>query len=237
MASFTPSTFDISSINGGRRFEEGDGITVEATNSPIEASLYAQSLATNQPDTSEANRGGTPAVSIVPDGKGGVKFKFENLKSNALYVASSLDELADYYYDGDIAFISGQNAFYEYANEDWHLVVSISGGGSSTPYKFVVDDNNAGTFYFSITGSNIGLEDNGFTSFRDFINALRLLCGDVNEVPYVVSCYCESPDITSSMGVLKIYDNICELVAVGADGSQLQFTIDDSTFSSCDVRW
>lgn len=237
MASFTPSTFDISSINGGQRFEEDDGITAEAINAPIEASLYAQSLATNAPDVSEANRGGTPSVSIVSDGKGGVKFKFRNLKSNALYVASSLDELADYYYDGDIAFISKQNAFYKYTNEDWQLVVSISGGGSSTPYKFVVDDNDAGTIYFSIIGSDIGLEDNGCASFSDFINALRLLCGNVNEVPYVVSCYCELPDGTSSMGVLRIYDNICELVAVGADGSQLQFTIDDSTFSSCDVRW
>ena len=236
MASFTPSTFDISSINGGQRFEEGDGITAEATNAPIEAALYAQSLATNAPDVSEANRGGTPSVSIVSDGKGGVKLKFENLKSNALYVATSLDELADYYYDGDIAFISRQNAFYEYINEDWQLVASI-GGGSSTPYKFVVDDNNAGTFYFSITGSNIGLEDNGFTSFIDFMNALRLLCGSVNEVPYVAPCYCELPDGTSSMGVLKIYDNICELVAVGSGGSQEYFTIDDSTFSSCDVRW
>lgn len=237
MASFSPKKFNATDINGGVKYENGDGITPNAINAPIESALYVQTLATNQPDTSEANRGGTPDVSIVPDGKGGVKFKFENLKSNALYVASRVEELADYYYDGDIAFISSQNAFYKYTNEEWVLEVSISGGGSSTPYKFVVDDNDAGTFYFSITGSNIGLEDNVFTSFSDFINALRLLCGNVNEVPYVAPCYCELPDGTSSMGVLKIYDNICELVAVGSGGSQEDFTIDDSTFSSCDVRW
>lgn len=235
MASFTPSTFDISSINGGKRFEEGDGITAEATNAPIEASLYAQSLATNQPDTSEANRGGTPAVSIVPDGKGGVKFKFENLKSNALYVASRVEELADHYYDGDIAFISKQNAFYKYVSEEWQYVATI--GGSSTVYKFVLTDGDAGTIYFSIIGSDIGLEGDGstsFASFSDFIDALHRLCGRIGEVPYVTSCFCED---VMGIGVLRIFDTALELVVLGEDGSQSEFTINGSASFSCDVEW
>lgn len=42
MASFTPKEIDLSQINGGQRYENGDGVTPETFNAPIEASAYAQ---------------------------------------------------------------------------------------------------------------------------------------------------------------------------------------------------
>ena len=79
MANFTPNKFDINSINGGQRFVDGDGITPDAINAPIESALFMQSLATKAPDISEANNVGNASVSIIED-ESGARFKFSNLK-------------------------------------------------------------------------------------------------------------------------------------------------------------
>lgn len=42
MASFTPKEIDLSQINGGQRYENGDGVTPETLNAPIEAIAYVQ---------------------------------------------------------------------------------------------------------------------------------------------------------------------------------------------------
>lgn len=47
MATFSPKKIDLTSINNGLQFENGDGITAEAINAPIEASAFIQSLAEN----------------------------------------------------------------------------------------------------------------------------------------------------------------------------------------------
>lgn len=78
---FRPKIFDINSINGGNRYQNGQGIDAESINSAIEASAYAQALATNQPDISNANNVGTPSVSIQLTPNGTPQLKFENLKS------------------------------------------------------------------------------------------------------------------------------------------------------------
>ena len=78
---FRPKTFDINSINGGNRYQNGQGIDAESINSAIEASAYAQALATNQPDISNANNVGTPSVSIQLTPNGTPQLKFENIKS------------------------------------------------------------------------------------------------------------------------------------------------------------
>ena len=80
MANLTPKKLVLSNINGGKQFAEGDVVTPEAINSPIEASAFVQALATNTPDVSEANRVGTPMVSIITANDGTPKLKFSNLK-------------------------------------------------------------------------------------------------------------------------------------------------------------
>lgn len=77
---FQPQTFDINSINKGDKFTLSDGIEPEAVNAPIEAAAYIQSLATNQPNIENANKIGTPKVSIELAPNGTPRFKFEELK-------------------------------------------------------------------------------------------------------------------------------------------------------------
>ena len=87
MASFNPKRIDISKINSGVEYADGDGISPSAINDPIEGTLYSQIITDNlsqAPDVSEANQHGTVDVSFV-DGNivNGVqtkKLKFSNLK-------------------------------------------------------------------------------------------------------------------------------------------------------------
>lgn len=44
MADLTPQTIDLSTINGGKRFENGDGIPANAVNAPLQSSAYVQYL-------------------------------------------------------------------------------------------------------------------------------------------------------------------------------------------------
>lgn len=80
MAKFTPKEIDLSQINGGNKFENGDRITPESVNAPIESSAFVQALAKNAPDTSRANLVGTPNVEIITDADGTPRFKFSYLK-------------------------------------------------------------------------------------------------------------------------------------------------------------
>lgn len=87
MASFNPKKIDVSKINSGVEYADGDGISPSAINDPIEGTLYSQIITDNlsqTPDVSEANQYGTVDVSFV-DGNivNGVqtkKLKFSNLK-------------------------------------------------------------------------------------------------------------------------------------------------------------
>lgn len=79
MAEFTPKKIDLLSINNGRRFEVGDGVTPDAVNGPIEAAAWVQALATTQPNVENIDNVGLPSISIeMVDGL--PRFKFENLK-------------------------------------------------------------------------------------------------------------------------------------------------------------
>lgn len=73
MANFEPKTFNASDINGGQKFNAGDGITTDAINAPIESALLMQELATTQPQYIE--NGGSPSVTIENG-----QFVFANLK-------------------------------------------------------------------------------------------------------------------------------------------------------------
>ena len=96
MANLEPRKIVLSDINGGRRYEPGDGVTPAAINGPIEAAAYAQSLATNAPDNSEANKVGVPSVEIE-ETVNGPRFKFKNLKGSNV----SYDDILSLQYQND----------------------------------------------------------------------------------------------------------------------------------------
>lgn len=80
MAEFKAKKIILSEINGGKQYENGDGIQPDAINAPIQASAYAQALATNIPNSDEAYLVGTPSVEIEEDENGTPRFKFKYLK-------------------------------------------------------------------------------------------------------------------------------------------------------------
>ena len=80
MSEFKPSKINLNKINGGQRYNNGDGVGAEAINSAIEASAFAQAIATNQPNVENVGGNGTPSVSIETLENGTSRLKFENLK-------------------------------------------------------------------------------------------------------------------------------------------------------------
>lgn len=79
MSEFRPSIINLNDINGGQRYNNGDGVGAEAINSAIEASAFAQALGTNQPNIENVDNIGTPSVSIETMADGTPRLKFENL--------------------------------------------------------------------------------------------------------------------------------------------------------------
>lgn len=79
MANLTPKKIVLSEINNGQQIENGDGVQPNLFNAPVEASAYAQALATNQPNTENIGNFGIPKVGIE-EINGVPRFKFENLQ-------------------------------------------------------------------------------------------------------------------------------------------------------------
>lgn len=86
MSEFNPTKIDTSIINGGRKYEQGDGVQPGLFNNIVEGVAYVdeemQAL-TEQPDTSEASLVGEPSVTLVNtvyNGRTHKKFKFSRLK-------------------------------------------------------------------------------------------------------------------------------------------------------------
>ncbi len=79
MENFVPQTFSASDINDGARYQNGDIVSAEAINAPIEAALLMQSLASNTPVVETISTSAEPTVTIEAYGSG-YRFKFRNIK-------------------------------------------------------------------------------------------------------------------------------------------------------------
>ena len=82
MATWEVKPFDITQINEGQKYEDGNIPNAEAVDAAIEGAAYAQAYVTaltSPPDLTEAGNIGTPSVSFVANGDY-YKFKFSNLK-------------------------------------------------------------------------------------------------------------------------------------------------------------
>lgn len=81
MAEFRPKQRTAKEYNNGKKYiNEIDSPNADDFNGVIESQLWVQSLAQNTPDSSEANKVGTPSVLIVVNSEGTPLFKFKNLK-------------------------------------------------------------------------------------------------------------------------------------------------------------
>ena len=80
MEKFKPKLLNLSQINGGNKFNIGDGVTTAAINAPIESAAFTQSLVTNSPNISEIDTEGTPSASIEYMADGSPRFVFKHLK-------------------------------------------------------------------------------------------------------------------------------------------------------------
>lgn len=90
MAKFEAKEFNLSDINGGNKYVNGDAVTPDAINAPIEAAALVQSLAKNQPEVvnNEGEAVLYPTVEIRYKDNGEPYFVFTNL---GLPVVSSSD--------------------------------------------------------------------------------------------------------------------------------------------------
>lgn len=80
MSRFTAKPIDLNTINGGKRFVKGDTPSPNTFNDPIEASAYAQGIATNQPNILNLTAEITPSVYIEETLDGSPRLVFEGLK-------------------------------------------------------------------------------------------------------------------------------------------------------------
>lgn len=80
MAKLSPKKINLDHINGGNEYLISDAVQPDTINGIIGASAYAQALATNTPDVSQANSVGTPSVTIIEEQIGTPKLSFKYLK-------------------------------------------------------------------------------------------------------------------------------------------------------------
>lgn len=69
MADFTPEKLDLSKINNGKRFENGDGVGAEAVNAPIEAVAYLDEKMAQLSSATVVTVGGEPVETFDADTK------------------------------------------------------------------------------------------------------------------------------------------------------------------------
>ena len=95
MASLTPKKMDLSQINNGEEYANGDGVQASTINSVIQATAYVQSLATNPIDDTDADNEGTPQV-YIEETENGARFVFKNLKGKHADIPLTSLRVGDY---------------------------------------------------------------------------------------------------------------------------------------------
>lgn len=172
----TPTKVDFSSIS---EVVVGSGVTPEHINAPLQASAYAQELATNQPDVSEANNVGTPSVEII-ETNGTPQFKFKNIKgvigSIIYHTDLMMDGYEDYATNPNLQYIYTTNvdySTYERAPRvgDYIIAQAFTQGGRYSLFKInsIKPNHQAIDSYFCIKITRItgtdganGADGNGF---------------------------------------------------------------------------
>lgn len=106
MALLIPKKINLSAINNGNEFVEGDGVTVEAVNAPLEASAWVQMLGENQPVVE--GEVGLPSVTIEQKADGTPFFRFRNIKGQQ----GAKGEKGEAGIQGEYSLLSYDNDYY-----------------------------------------------------------------------------------------------------------------------------
>lgn len=77
MSELKPEKIDLLQINSGKKYKNGDVVDAKAINSAVQASAYAQALATNEPNVVAVSASSTPKVVIEELVDGSPRLKFE----------------------------------------------------------------------------------------------------------------------------------------------------------------
>lgn len=80
MADLTPKRMTLSQINGGKTYENGNGIQSRTINDVVQSAAWTQALATNPVDNTEANNWGEASITIQPMPDGTPQFVVKNIK-------------------------------------------------------------------------------------------------------------------------------------------------------------
>lgn len=102
MAALTPKKLDLTQINNGQEYNDGDGVGASSVNAAVESAAWAQNYAeslTAAPDLTEAGNVGSPTVSFVDNGNY-KKFKFSNLKGETGDTGKSIKDV-DFIYNSE----------------------------------------------------------------------------------------------------------------------------------------
>lgn len=94
MADFKPSRKSITDFNGGEKIVKDDLIHEDFFNNVVESQLFTQGLATNRPDTSEADSVGTPSVEITTAPDGSAQLKFINIRGKTGEAGENITKIA-----------------------------------------------------------------------------------------------------------------------------------------------
>ena len=259
MASLTPKKMDLSQINNGEEYANGDGVQASTINSVVQATAYVQSLATNPIDDTDADNEGTPQV-YIEETENGVRFVFKNLKGKhadipltSLQVGDYVDNLSPIYilwnkFDGvdyRVEFSSGayiscygqtSDPTITYANKN-----GITNGISMSSGNNVLYLNNIDGTVTSMSGSYYDGTPVDFTDLFSF--AL-----DESETEYVLGLTNNNLSLAwfrrnSTQGT-KLYRHTVEVV--GANNSckftltnsrETSYSYDDITQLLTDMGW
>lgn len=141
MASLTPKKMDLSQINNGEEYANGDGVQASTINSVVQATAYVQSLATNPIDDTDADNEGTPQV-YIEETENGARFVFKNLKGKHADIPLTSLRVGDYVDNLSPIYILWDN----FNGVDYRIEFSsgayISCDGQTTDFTVSYEDKN-----------------------------------------------------------------------------------------------
>ena len=155
MASLTPKKMDLSKINNGEEYANGDGVQASTINSVVQATAYVQSLATNPVDDTDADNEGTPQV-YIEETENGARFVFKNLKGKHADIPLTSLRVGDYVDNLSPIYILWDN----FNGVDYRVEFSsgayISCYGQTSDPTITYADKNGSTNGLSMgSGSNV----------------------------------------------------------------------------------
>lgn len=225
MASLTPKKMDLSQINNGEEYANGDGVQASTINSVIQSTAYVQSLATNPIDYSEAGNVGTPEV-LIEETENGAKFVFKNLKGEFAQIPRSSLSVGDYVDNLNGLYIKWENlSGVRYRiNFSSGAYIYAYGQGNDPYVAYVVDGftntiirKSSGLTVFSVQNINSTVTSMSSEDGEVTFDTLFLLGVEESLVEFVLGLYEGNPIWAKrgSSGGTKLYRHTVDIGYAG----------------------